>query len=365
MVLDLCNTWPAPITVQLDVLQDEDSDTAPLPPLSPVASKPVVFKIGDVLPPGHVSRFVFPVPRLYISDPTKNIPSLSLHSKRQFVVSAHKVSYDTEVSARETFWYRERLIGLLNCSWKEGDLTRDTSHPWRNELERGRKGIVDMRNLKLLPRMIDSLRVDDLEIGFDVEVFGPGSNVTSDINKSPNSTDASQQQQRSSTSPHTADSSPSSSPLPSISRLSASSFRVPRAEFFTLKVFLQNNSPNLPIHPLLRLQPSVRNQPHTHALDLQRRLAWTGMLQQGLPILGPKEKTVVEVGLTALCQGEFEIGASVEEIRILPPIQEQINEDDNEKKEETIGIEDMSIIGGALRSRRIWHSRVPCVLLAS
>lgn len=247
-------------------------------------------------------------------------------------------------------------------------MTRDSNHSWRNELERGRKGIVDMRNLKLLPRMIDSLRVDDLEIGFDIERFTSDPNITSNSNQSTNSTDvqdSTDPSQQCSTVPTSGLG--TSSLQSSISRLSASTFRVPKSEFLTLKVFLQNNSPTMPIHPLLRLQPSVRNQPHTHALDLQRRLAWTGMLQQGLPILGPKEKAVVEVGITALCTGEFEIGASIEEIRSLPPImqnQENDNDGNDGKKEESYAIEDMGILGGALRSRRIWHSRIPCVLLA-
>ncbi|KAI5287177.1 hypothetical protein KEM54_006186 [Ascosphaera aggregata] len=358
MVLDLCNAWPTPITISLNVLRDEDSDTALLPPLSPVTLKPVAFEIHEVMPPGQVCRFVFPVPRLYIANPTRQIPSLSPLSKRQFVVSAIRTSYDAEVATREMFWYRERLIGLLSCSWKEGDLNQDAKESWGNELGRGRRGIVDMRNLRLPPRILDSLRVDDLEIGFDIDIFEPGTDNTDALE----STDT---LQHNLANPPTTDCFPLFSSPRSISRLSTSSFRVPRAEFLTLKVFLQNNSPTSPIHPLLRLQPSVRNQPHTLALDIQRRLAWSGMLQQGLQVLPPKSKATVEIGLTALCPGEFEIGASVEEIRVLPPIENKEEEKGQEQETLEDKFEDMSILGGSFKSRRIWHSRVPCVILAS
>ena len=94
---------------------------------------------------------------------------------------------------------------------------------------------------------------------------------------------------------------------------------------------------------VVRLQPSLRDQLHSVALDLVRRFAWTGMLQQTLhPPIGPNEQKEMEVGLMALCEGAYEIGATVEEMIGAP--------------------EKPGVLLDGLPRRRIWHARDPCMI---
>jgi hypothetical protein len=70
------------------------------------------------------------------------------------------------------------------------------------------------------------------------------------------------------------------------------------------------------------------------------------MLQRALhPPLEAGEIREVELGIIALCEGDFEIGATVEEVRptVIQPIQSG------------------SLPRGADK-RRIWHAREPCLI---
>lgn len=235
LLLDLRNVWPS----LLEVTVQPDGKT-------------------ESLLPGHVSRMVLPVPRLYIANPHAPVPLLD---KRQFVVSATQTSAEAERTAREAFWYREELLKHVSATWKED----------------GRAGTVVLRRgIRLSPRMVDCLRIDDVEISCS----GPATLANN--------------------------------------------------TFATVVVQIHNRSAQA-LHLSLRIQPSLRNQPHNIALDLSKRFAWTGMLQRVLhPALAPGEILETKLGVMALCAGEYEIGATVEELRE--------------------------------SERRIWHSREPCRL---
>ncbi|KAI5295553.1 hypothetical protein KEM52_001012 [Ascosphaera acerosa] len=106
MVLDLCNAWPAPITVTLEVLQHGDDSDALLVSLARHdTQQPVMLRLTEPLPPGQIVRMVLPVSRIYIADPLQPIPSLNKHEQRQFVVSALKTSVEVEAATREMFWF--------------------------------------------------------------------------------------------------------------------------------------------------------------------------------------------------------------------------------------------------------------------
>ena len=117
------------------------------------------------------------------------------------------------------------------------------------------------------------------------------------------------------------------------------------------------------------------------ALDLTRKLAWNGTLQRHLSALPARSTTDVVIGATALCRGEFEITASVEETVLWTP--PAVEDDDDEvdggdearkgdeveevvedeearrrrEKEDTQAMMD-ALLGA--KERRIWHSRYPC-----
>jgi hypothetical protein len=159
-----------------------------------------------------------------------------------------------------------------------------------------------------------------------------------------------------------------------VTQTGRSRFAVKTTSFLNLTVTIHNRS-SRPIHPLLRLQPSLRNQPHNIALDLSRRFIWTGMLQHVLPVLGPHETTLSTIGVTALCRGEYEMGASVEEARVIkpvppPPSEATNNNEGNESRPQSHHhhhhndmIED-TFNSNIRKQRRVWHARESCIISA-
>ncbi|RDA88274.1 hypothetical protein CP532_0331 [Ophiocordyceps camponoti-leonardi (nom. inval.)] len=228
LCVDLRNAWPSLMTVRLegeDGLAGEE----------------------DVLP-GKTSRLVLPVKRIHMVGAHEPIPSLNPSRGRQFVVSASKISPDAERASREAFWFRERLLERLKATW------RTTT---------GRNGAIELRNMRLTPRMIEALRVDEVEI----EVTVDEATATAYVD-----------------------------------------------DFLTLTVRLTNRTATT-IYPLVRLLPALRHRPLNVALDQTRKFAWNGTLQQLLRPLPGHGSISFSLGVTALCRGEFELGASVEEVQ--------------------------------------------------
>ncbi|KAK5276171.1 hypothetical protein LTR40_011971, partial [Exophiala xenobiotica] len=96
--------------------------------------------------------------------------------------------------------------------------------------------------------------------------------------------------------------------------------------------------------------PALRHQPHNIALDLSRRFAWTGVLQRALhPAVEPGGVCVAELGIIALAQGDYEINASVEEVK-------GRRSHASAKTADSVG-------SGS--ERRIWHARSACLIDAA
>ncbi|KND93421.1 Transport protein particle subunit [Tolypocladium ophioglossoides CBS 100239] len=134
--VDLRNAWPSHMAVHLE---GEDG-----------------LIVDENILPGKTSRVVIPVKRIYLEDPHESIPSLNPSRTRQFVVSTSKISPDMERANREGFWYRERILDNLRATW------RTTSVPKRS-------GAVELRNIHLSPRMIEAIKVDEVEIDISVQ----------------------------------------------------------------------------------------------------------------------------------------------------------------------------------------------------
>jgi hypothetical protein len=316
LLLDVRNAWPNPLSVSLQV-----SETViPVHHHGPLDS---VNNINENLQPGHISRFILVLPRIFIENPHAAIPALNTGTKRQFVVSANKLTFEAEAAGRETFWYREELLKRIRGTWREEGS--------------GREGDIDLRSVRLNPRMVDSMRMEDVDVLFFI-------------------------------SPTHQEGGSSSREENTVSQTGRSKFSIKTNAFLKLVVTIHNRS-SKPIHPLLRLQPSLRNQPHNVALDLSRRLAWTGMLQRVLPVLGAGEITQSSLGVTVFCRGEYEIGASVEEVRLMrPPPSPQSDTDggkmSSRQPENDDTIED-TFGTNVTKQRRIWHSREACMVSAA
>ncbi|KAK3945038.1 transport protein Trs120 or TRAPPC9 TRAPP II complex subunit-domain-containing protein [Diplogelasinospora grovesii] len=302
LLLDLRNAWPSHMHVEL-----EASDGA---------------RIEENILPGNTSRVVLPLKRVYLEDPHAFIPALNPSRQRQFVVSTHKISPDVERANREAFWYREKILETLKGRWKT-----------TASVAGARIGSIELRNIRLTSRMIEAIKIDEVDI--QISVDDPSS-------------------------------SRSGSGAGSGAEGGVDDGRGNVAfvdEFFNLRVKVTNRT-DQPIYPLVRVMPALCHRPLNVALDFTRKFAWNGTLQQVLPMLGAKETTEVTQGITALCRGEFELTASVEETRVWKPVTEEDKRKSsagakNRPRSETETLMD-AVLGA--KERRIWHSRRPCLV---
>ncbi|KAH8652441.1 hypercellular protein A [Xylariales sp. PMI_506] len=276
------------------------------------------FVLEEQILPGNTNRVIFPIPRIYLEDPHASIPALNPSRQRQFVVSSSKITPETERGNREAFWFREKILDSLKGTWKT------LSGPQK-------EGVIELRGIRLTHRMIEAVKID--EVGIDISVVQPSPPVSSLAHFKSGGGPA----------------------IPSIFV----------DDFAQIKVVLTNRTSN-PIYPTLRLLPALCHRPLNVALDFTRKFAWNGTLQQLLPLLEPRGRTEVVLGITALCRGEFELMASVEETRLWTAPEDK----DEEKTEELHGRKgrprsDTQTMLDALlgpRERRVWHSRHRCVV---
>ncbi|KAH0137973.1 Trs120-domain-containing protein, partial [Aureobasidium melanogenum] len=216
LLLDLRNSWPNPLTVSVQVRSsssDESWDRA--------------YAVHEVIHPGHVARLVLLLPRLHVENPYAPIPILSQQNQRQFVVSADgPVSADLERATREQFWFREEVLKYLRGTWEEKGSDRS--------------GNIDLRGLRMSPKMIEIVRLQD---------------ITTTMSITATENDDVQQTGR-------------------------SRFTVKAESLLTLRTTVHNKS-NATIKALLRLQPTLADQSSVEtSLDISRRLLFSGVLQQ-------------------------------------------------------------------------------------
>ncbi|OTA67398.1 Trs120-domain-containing protein [Hypoxylon sp. EC38] len=321
LLLDLRNAWPSDMQV---CLKADDG-----------------IMVQEHILPGNTNRVIFPVPRVYIGDPHASIPALNPSRQRQFVVSSSKITPEIERGNREAFWYREKILEKLSGSWNT------LSGP-------AREGSIELRGLRLAPRMIKAIKID--EVSIDISV------------KDPQAEEDAEEQGHS----HQGN-----------GNGNGNGNTVYTDEFAQIKVVITNRTYE-PIYPTLRLMPSLCHRPPNVALDFTRKFAWNGTLQQTLPLIEGKASTEVVMGVIPLCRGEFDISASVEETQLwTPPATTTTTgaREDTEKKEEEKDMEkeigkemggevvvrrersDTEIMMDAVlgaKERRIWHSRRPC-----
>lgn len=293
ITLDLRNAWPSPLKIHLEL--------------------PNEITIEDDILPGTISRIVFPHKRIFLSDPHKPIPVLDPARQRQFVVSTARGGAEGEKAMRETFWYREELLRGIKATWSS------TGSSWGTK----RSGSVDLRGLRMVPRLIEALRIEDVSITLRIE-----------------------------------------KPI-SVSHGKAV---VEVDEFMAIVATIKNRS-DKPIHPLLRLQPSLRHHNFSHALDLSKKLLFTGVLQHPLPILAPHSSTEVKHVAIPLCRGEYEISACVEEAKLTQDAKDRMSRGQygdgkrvGRERAGTLEIREMDRnLGG--RERRVWYVREGLVVV--
>ncbi|KAI9753026.1 MAG: hypothetical protein M4579_005368 [Chaenotheca gracillima] len=304
ILLDLRNAWPSPLTITMNTQRRFDSKSSR--PAS--RSDPRDDEHTEVLQPGQVSRLLLPLPRIALANPYAPIPTLNPANERQYVVTSSKISPEMEKASREAFWLREEILKTLKGSWEEEST--------------GRNGDLDVRNIRLSTRMIDTIKLE--EVAIEISVQEPDAYEIDQVNTT-----------------------------------TRSSFHVSTEEFFTLKTRVLNRS-TLPIHPILRLQPSLRNQSHNFALDISKSVAWNGLLQRRLPLIRPGEVAESTIDFCILSRGEFEIGATVEEIQPLNSLEGQ----DFIGNVDGLDLSTIAVMK-ADKERKLWHLREGCIIIAN
>ncbi|KHJ32495.1 putative hypercellular protein [Erysiphe necator] len=256
--------------------------------------------IEKKIPSGVTKRFVFPIKRIFIKNTLAPIPSLDPTRQRQFVVSTNKLSDENEKNKREIFWYREELLKLIQGHWSYKTNTR-------------KYGSIDLRSIKLTSRMVEAVRVEEISIQLSI-----GSQRGTKVELSTDN-------------------------------------------FTELKVKIVNKT-SKSISPILRLVPSIRNQPQHLALDLGKRLVVNGLTQQSLPTLLGTSNTEISFGIIALARGEYEVNASIEETHIMESSKEYSSRYENK---DLLDAYDTFATQNSLESkeRRIWHSKKPLLIL--
>ncbi|KAI1800460.1 Trs120-domain-containing protein [Daldinia bambusicola] len=325
LLLDLRNAWPS----DMEVCLEADSG----------------IMIKEHILPGNTNRVVFPVPRVYIEDPHASIPALNPSRQRQFVVSSSKITPEIERGNREAFWYREKVLEKLSGSWKT------LSGP-------AREGSIELRGIRLAPRMIEAIKID--EVGIDISVESPDLDPEAEA-EAVSEQEGEEEGERG---------------LRKEKKSKMTTKTIFTDEFAQIRVAITNRMSE-PFYPTLRLMPALRHRPLNVALDFTRKLGWNGTLQQALPRVGARCTAEVRLGVTPLCRGEFEISASVEETVLWVPGEEEDGDGnrgssggdgggggDGSDKAKRVKSETEIMMDAVLgaKERRLWHSRRPCLV---
>lgn len=348
-LVDIRNAWPNPLSVSMDVCEEPFARSND----STVAKHEIsgrTYNTHDMIEPGHVSRLVLLLPRIHLANSHDQIPTLSRQSERQFVVSSSKVSPEQERATREAFWYREEVLKHIRGTWKEEGSDRH--------------GDVNLRSLRVNARMIDMIKLEDVAISMDV--------VNASTTRSADLDTAHSNAQK-----HHDSWPKDHEDEEQVTQLARSRFQVPVSGFLTLRTTLHNRS-SQPIKALLRLQPAFAHQQESALdrssdnntedsltnVDVSRRFLWTGVLQRPIALLAPRETVTVELGFVVLCEGDFEIGALVEEVVVLEHMPSTVGNGEYaggvEREEDFSGLG----LKGKDRERRIWSSGEGCVIHA-
>ena len=299
LVLDFRNSWPTPLMLTLKHKS--------------VTSGAFIAKYGESVAPGHVARVPLAISkfRLPTHDSRSQIPSLQLGAKKQYVVSSSGTqSPAAEIVAREIFWYRQRLLDQLQAEWEE-EGTR-------------RKGYVNLRSLRLSTRMLDILRLDDLEVSIEIKSAAGEDEPVSQMGKS--------------------------------------KYLAPLNTFITCTISLQNRSLSS-LQVMVGLNPYASHQnPGFAGVELSRGFVWNGTLRQRKCIVRPEGIKKVCFDFCLITEGSWHISANAEEIQVPSDEESTANSEDDwamkalaAKEKRTWRSEDCEILthGSCRRSRGI------------
>ena len=302
VLLDFFNSWSRPLDISLKVRKPTSTN------ITAEDTWKGAYTVLETVQSGSTCRILIQLLRLILDHCHAPIPSINPKNKRQFVLSASKISPELEKVNRELFWYREEILKYLRADWEEPGT--------------GRRGEVELRNLQLTPQMVESIKLADF--GIDLSVL---SMTEHGLNKS-------------------------------VRQIGRARFTLDVDTFVTINTRMINRLSH-PVYPLLRLQPGMREQPDSVALDLSKKIAFNGLLQRALPPIAAGESRDVPIGMVFLSTGEYEIVASVEEVRAWSSAEQGSGAKPARSRAGT-GDFGLSALEGA--ERRTWYARESCLI---
>ncbi|KAI4160974.1 MAG: hypothetical protein LQ342_005259 [Letrouitia transgressa] len=310
LLLDCRNSWPTPLSISIQIRSSSSFSSSPPTtstdsPRNGSVADPWkrAYTVHETLHPGQTARLVLLLPRLRIQNPYAPIPHLDPKTKRQFVVGGGggigKDSNDLEaqMKAREAFWFREEILSLMRATWMEE--------------KTGKTGEVNLRNLRLRGKMVEAMRMPEVEVRIEVSLNDKKNKrrfESSEEEGEEEEDEEEEEEEKEATGFNEEENG-------MIEQTGPTTYVVPLHTPLILTATLTNRS-LAPVHALLRLQPLVAGpHPHHVALDLGRKFLVHGSLQRVVPVLKPGERREVEVGVWVTGQGEWVVGGLVEEVR--------------------------------------------------
>ncbi|TXT13431.1 hypothetical protein VHUM_00798 [Vanrija humicola] len=255
--INIRNVYSVPFEVALGAAETSDESTKPL----------VVTRL---VPPGATERLVLPIRRqgLTQEERSRAIPSLT---GRQYVVQKGKRSEAELARTRETFWFREHLLQLVEISWREpGSL---------------RSGTLSLRDQALAPAQLDAFRLDELAVSLTVEPRHKNTLQAMDF--------------------------------VDLRINVANNLERPLRPYVRLEAIPTSSNDNSWTSPAPPPAPRrVSSLPAT-PVPVAKTVAFDGVLDAALPLLQPGESASHVVGAVLLASGTYNFRAAAEEI--VPP----------------------------------------------
>lgn len=216
-------------------------------------------ELKEIVQPGHNLRLSMIVPKLYVEDTSRPIPSLSGGPEKQFVVSKMRRASIVELNSRELFWYREELLKQITVEWKEQGSDRC--------------GDMHLRSVTLKPQMLDIIKRDSIQIKLRL--------TSSEEN------------------------------LGDEKQFRGVAQDVGVDSMLSLTISLSNETLQ-DITAFLHVNFELGTQAAELATtDVSHCLAWSGQLEKPLQTLTPGQGMTLEYGLTALSAGQYVVDVTV------------------------------------------------------
>ncbi|CAN6613668.1 trafficking protein particle complex II-specific subunit 120 [Trichomonascus vanleenenianus] len=237
LLADLRNAWTQPMNVSIWSKKGDGK----------------LVEMEETIQPNKTKRFLLPVKWDPLTEQEAD-SQIQLMTRKQYVVD-QLMTVEQARFMRESFWNREKLLGLIGGAWQVQDS--------------GRKGSIEMRGLRLTPRMVNVLRMRRVEMTMALEKYEEGEEST-------------------------------------IIKLNETTYQVDTDDISTKITVSVHNRGSHKISGMLRIIPTMRYQENAEEDDINNKILYNGLLQQPMYDIQPDESVDLELGVVFVSRGEYE-----------------------------------------------------------